>query len=258
MFLVTIFIDPNSGLWGPFNWTLAGILVPTAIGVILLWFRWGRSSGLGIRSFVRLICIASLWMAVASRALHVAEYAQYYIDAPHRAFYLWSGGYDLLGALLGLGGFVFVIARRLPGKQHLFVENVLFITAVALAIAGLLQWILGTVPGTNTALPWAVTYRTTGALGFGNGEPIHPVGLYRAILAILVGANAWAYSRTNQRDRTGAPMTVIAYAIGSVGIGFTIPHSLILGLGIGQWCACLTLLVGIAWYAKSLRIRNRN
>jgi len=188
----------------------------------------------------------TLWAILGGRLLHVVDYADFYLDVPFQAFYLWNGGLSLWGALIVGAVGVLWHARRRRASLAAFADH-LALAGLAVVAAGRLGDLLaGERIGTATSLPWAVTYANAGSNAFDAGAT-HPVAAYELL---LIGAIVVALVMIKRRLRPGwaLHLAFAGYAVARFAIGFATVERTHLGLGLSQWIT-LAVFAAIAWYA---------
>ena len=245
---MTIAINPNAlGLPWTTLLTLLGVLSALA------WMLWQAPSlGLSRSATYAIAMRTTLWAVLGARLLHVVDYADFYRHVPFQAFYLWTGGMSLWGALiLGSAGALWHAKRR-GASLATFADHLTLVGLVAIAVGRLGDLLAGERLGTSASLPWAVVYTHAGSASFGAGAA-HPVALYELLAVAAIGLALVAFRR-RLRPGSTIDLAFMAYAVARFAIGFATVNRTYLGLGLSQWIA-LVLFAVIAWYAWRHRER---
>lgn len=183
-----------------FGLGMAGALL-VALGVEL---AWCKARGVSYGVFIRFAALAVPLTLLCSRLLFVLAESTYYLTTlsnPALALRFWDGGYSLVGALLGM------LLAAWAAEKLLRVPRRLLMDGLALALpAGIL---VERLCETGTGMGMGKTIATPALLFLGvedtfTGEWVHPVYLYEAALAGIVGLGllVWVLRR---RGDTGAP-----------------------------------------------------
>lgn len=189
-------IDPVAFRLGGLAVHWYGIIVALAgAAAVVVALREARRLGIG-REVAE---DAVVWVVIASlaggRALYIL---QNQLDAvasdPLSALMIWEGGLSfygaLAGALIGLG----VFARRRGVRLATLADAAAPAAALGQAIGHLGCLISGDSWGLPTTLPWAVTYRSPGAMA-PQGIPLQPTQAYEAIALLLLFGALWLARR---------------------------------------------------------------
>lgn len=227
--------------------TIAGVLA----GGGLFLCAGGRLST-SRRTMYTVVLAAVLGGVLGARLFHLADYWEFYADAPLRALYLWEGGLSLWGGVLC--GLASGLARA--KRCGLSVPR----TADAAAAPGLAGLAVGRVgdllagerPAEASSLPWALRYANEDAPAFAGGAGVHPVPLYEIALDMAIAAFVLRYS---SRLPPGAVMAAAlgAWAAGRFLIGFVRVEPERLGLQQTQWVALAVLVCAALWAWRSRR-----
>ena len=194
--LLTVFGLPVTG----FVLGMAGALLAALAAEL----AWCKARGVGYGTFIRFAALAVPLTLACSRLLFVLAESTYYLTTlsnPALALRCWDGGYSLVGALLGM------LLAAWAAEKLLRVPRRLLTDGLALALpAGIL---VERLCETGTGMGMGKTIVTPALLFLGvedpfTGEWVHPVYLYEAALAALIGLGLliWVLHR---RGDTGAP-----------------------------------------------------
>lgn len=194
--LLTVFGLPVTG----FGLGMAGALLAALAAEL----AWCKARGVGYGTFIRFAALAVPLTLACSRLLFVLAESTYYLTTlsnPALALRFWDGGYSLVGALLGM------LLAAWAAEKLLRVPRRLLTDGLALALpAGIL---VERLCETGTGMGMGKTIATPALLFLGvedpfTGEWVHPVYLYEAALAALIGLGLliWVLHR---RGDTGAP-----------------------------------------------------
>lgn len=194
--LLTVFGLPVTG----FGLGMAGALLAALAAEL----AWCKARGVGYGTFIRFAALAVPLTLACSRLLFVLAESTYYLTTlsnPALALRFWDGGYSPVGALLGM------LLAAWAAEKLLRVPRRLLTDGLALALpAGIL---VERLCETGTGMGMGKTIATPALLFLGvedpfTGEWVHPVYLYEAALAALIGLGLliWVLHR---RGDTGAP-----------------------------------------------------
>jgi prolipoprotein diacylglyceryltransferase len=248
---MTIDLNPSAFGVALLPWTTLLTFVGAA-GAITWMMRRASMLGLAPRATYGIALRTTLWAIFGARLVHVIENGSYYVEVPFQAFYLWSGGQSLWGALIfGAGGALWHAKRR-GATLPAFGDALTLAGLATLAVGRFGDFLAGERIGTGTSLPWAITYANEGSVSFGAGAT-HPIALYEALLAVALVAMLLRFRR---RITPGwiIDLAFVGLAIGRFIIGFATVERAALGLGPSQWVALLILIVVGAYM---LRRSNR-
>ena len=183
-----------------FGLGMAGALL-ASLAAELAWCR-ARKVAYGV--FIRFAALAVPLTLLCSRLLFVLAESTYYITTlsnPALALRFWDGGYSLVGALLGmlLAAWAAEKLMRVPGR--LLVDGLALALPAGILVERLCETGTGMGMGRSIATP-ALMF--LGVEDVYTGEWVHPVYLYEAALAAIIGLAllAWVLRR---RGATGAP-----------------------------------------------------
>jgi phosphatidylglycerol:prolipoprotein diacylglycerol transferase len=186
-----------------------------------------------------------LWSLLGGRFFHVIDYMGFYADVPLQVLYLWNGGLSLWGTLIfGSAGALWHAKRK--GATLARFGQALSLAGLATLAAGRIgDFIAGERMGSETSLPWAVTYLHEHSVSLDSGSA-HPVALYEALLALALLAALIGFRRRVKPTRT-IEITFASYALGSFLIGFVTIADTAWGLDFSQWVS-LGVLGGIGLF----------
>jgi len=148
---------------------------------------------------------------IGARAAHVIDNWPAYEGDPLRALDLSKGGIGTMGAPLGssIAGYLAARWLRLP-MGFMFDVTVIGI-ALGEAIGRLGDVVNGEHHGTACSLPWCVRYTSPNTLG--QSTPVHPIGIYDALLMLVIFvALLWYWRRI--RGRPPESRVYWAYLLG--------------------------------------------
>lgn len=249
---MTIDLDPRAFGLALLPWTSLFTVI-AGVSAIAWMTRRASSFGLTPTATYAIGLRTVLWALLGARLFHVIDYAGFYAEVPLQAFYLWSGGQSLWGAIIvgAIGGLWH--ARRAGASLQPFADSLAVAGIAAIAVGRFGDLLAGERIGVETALPWAITYANERSASFGAGAT-HPVALYELLLAGVLLA---FLIRGRARFVPGWAIDVafFGYALGSFLIGFATVHRSLLGLGLSQWTS-IAVIIAITVYARS-RILGR-
>ncbi len=183
-----------------FGLGMAGALL-ASLAAELAWCR-ARKVAYGV--FIRFAALAVPLTLLCSRLLFVLAESTYYITTlsnPALALRFWDGGYSLVGALLGmlLAAWAAEKLMRVPGR--LLVDGLALALPAGILVERLCETGTGMGMGRSIATP-ALMF--LGVEDVYTGEWVHPVYLYEAALAAIIGLALLAWVLRRQGD-IGAP-----------------------------------------------------
>ena len=191
-----ISLDPVAFRLGGLSVHWYGIIVALAGAVaVVVALREARRLGIG-RDVAE---DAVVWVVIAAlaggRALYIA---QNQLDAvvrdPLSALMIWEGGLSFYGALAGALIALAVFARRRGVRLATLADAAAPAAALGQAIGHVGCLISGDSWGLPTGLPWAVIYRSPGAMA-PQGIPLQPTQAYEAIGLVVLFAALWLARR---------------------------------------------------------------
>lgn len=203
---------PIPGL-GALTITTYGVLVATAFVLgILLAARRAKNEGLDPNAIYDL----AVWIIIAaiggSRLLHVITQWDHYAARPLDIFKIWEGGLAFYGGfVLGIPAVIWFLKRR--GLPVLKVGDILAPSvALGLAIGRLGCFSAGCDFGTQTDLPWAVTFTHPESLAK-LGVPLHPTQLYESFGSLAIFGILLAYHPRKRFDGETFYLYMVLYGI---------------------------------------------
>jgi phosphatidylglycerol---prolipoprotein diacylglyceryl transferase len=147
--------------------------------------------------------IALFAALIVARLWHVIQFWGIYQAEPLMIFSLRPGGMNLSAGIIGavVAGYAYLLYARLdPLKVTAALGLGLLVAEAFLQIGAFLT---GQVVGQPSALPWATLYF---------GERLHPVGLYRAVGAVLTAAMIFVWGDFSKAARITLT-AILGYAL---------------------------------------------
>jgi len=208
------------------NWTLSAVFVLAGAGLVILavnalapiyvhsygvmlliglaagvWWltRTGRAHGFNIEDWIDFALIVLLSGVVGARLLYVLLHLPEYASDPMSILYVWQGGLAFHGGVAAaiIAGYVFARARRI--SFPLLVDLSAPALALGYAFARIGCFLNGCCYGTESHLPWAVTFPSGTEAGEG-GFPRHPTQLYACAASLVIFLIlAWLQPRVKVR-----------------------------------------------------------
>lgn len=189
---------------GPFRIQSYGLMLALAflVGGILL-LRGARKKSLDEGNVLNLIYVIVLSAVIGARFMYVITHLSDYAGDPLEILKIWEGGLTLYGGLLlaVAAGTLYMRRAGLP----IWVVCDLAAPAIALgkALTRIGCFLNGCCFGTESHLPWAVTFPSTCQAGSTfPGIPLHPAQLYSSALSLLVFVVVLALGRRSLRPGT--------------------------------------------------------
>jgi len=253
-------IDPVALQIGPI--AIRWYALAYVLGIIVGW-RYARAlaaqklSPLTPAMLDDFVTWAVLGIVLGGRIGYVVFYnADYYLQHPIEALYLWHGGMSFHGALIGVITAMALFARtRHIGFFHL-TDVVAAVTPIGLFFGRIANFINGELFGRETDLPWGIVFPN------GGPNPRHPSQLYEAILEGLVlfsvlAIVAWRYKGL-ARPGLLSGVFFIGYALCRIVVEFVREPDqqvgfLIGGATMGQLLSLPMIAFGIAFIWLSRR-----
>jgi phosphatidylglycerol:prolipoprotein diacylglycerol transferase len=168
------------------------------VGIILAW-RYVRAlaaqklSPLTPAMADDFVTWAVLGIVLGGRIGYVVFYnADYYLQHPVEALYLWHGGMSFHGGLIGVIVAMALFVRNRGIRFFHLTDAVAASTPIGLFFGRLANFINGELFGRETDLPWGMVFPN------GGPNPRHPSQLYEAILEgpalfVVLAIIAWRY-----------------------------------------------------------------
>ena len=212
-------LDPVAFSLGDISMNWYGLMY--LIGFALGWFlgRWRAArpnSGWNTQEVDDLLTIVMLGVIIGGRLGYVLFYDfSAYLKDPLEIFKLWHGGLSFHGGLLGaLGAFWYFAHTR--HKSFLQISDfVAPLVPQAIFWGRLGNFINGELWGKPTDLPWAVIFKTGGAI------PRHPSQLYEALFeGLILFIILWVYSSKKHRPGQVSGVFAMGYSIARIGVEF--------------------------------------
>ena len=227
--------------------TLAGLLVGGALFV-----RAAARLGATRRDAFAIALAGALGGIAGARLLHIADYAEFYADAPFQALYLWNGGLSLWGAALGGLAAVTLRARMAGLALGETADAAALPCLVGLAVGWAGGVVAGHPTGAEASLPWAIVYAHPASSSFADGAAAHPVAAYELLLAGAVALSAWRWGRRVPHGLL-VLLTLAALGGGRFLIAFARVDPVWLGLRQTQWIGLIALAAVGVWAFRSRR-----
>lgn len=211
---------------GPFIfWTrLLFLLLGMWLGAEFL-FRLAEGSSLSLQHFRD----NALWYLIAfivggRLAAVIAQYLVYLRD-PLRVFILWDGGFNFLGAAIGVAVVLFFVTRAQRTTFLQWLDVLVPATTLGMVFSWMGAFVSGMAYGKPTDVFWGITYN---APSVRYAVPIHPVQLYYAIFFFLLTFLLLVIRKKAKRVGTETLVGIIVAAAGTFALeyfrgDFTIP-----------------------------------
>jgi phosphatidylglycerol---prolipoprotein diacylglyceryl transferase len=200
-------------LWGPFSIHSYGVSI--ALGVIIAWhlFRKDRRFStfftLDTAEYLVLGLIATA--IIFGKIFHLLGEKEF-DDSLIDIVAWWTGGFSILGSIIGclLFGFFFTRYYKLPLIP--FADYLSLYTPLLQAFGRLGCFFAGCCFGTSCTYPWAICYQHPLSLA-PIGVSLHPVQLYSAVFYALFFALLWVLTKKNLLKKG---QTILLYLVGAV------------------------------------------
>lgn len=146
------------------------------------------------------------------RLVHAIAYWDGYAADPALLLDPATGGFSLLGAVLGGTITALYVTSLLEGTARRWADTAAVPLLVALAIGSVAQFLAGGGQGAAWDGPWAVAFVGPGPwLSPAPGIPAHPVALYEAVWALVgIGFVAFVGGGVKQMDAFGSGSLFVA------------------------------------------------
>lgn len=169
---------------GPFIfWTRLLFLL---LGVWLsaeFFFRLAESANLSLQHFRDYALWYLLAFVLGGRLVSIlAQYPVYFHD-PLRMFILWDGGFNFLGAAIGISVVLFFVTRQQRTTFLHWLDVLLPATTLGLVFSWLGAFVSGSAYGKPTDIFWGIVYDFPSVR---YAVPIHPVQLYYALFYLVL------------------------------------------------------------------------
>ena len=179
----------------------------------------------------------------------------FYLANPLSILRLWEGGMSFHGALLGVGGALFLMARRHELPFLAVSDRVAMVTPIGLFLGRLSNFINGELYGRVTNLPWAMIFPNS------DGQPRHPSQLYEAGLeGILLGVLMYVFWRLGWLVASGrlTGVFLFSYGVARFSVEFVRQPDAHIGLfgdifSMGQLLSLPMIIVGLYLLQQSWR-----
>lgn len=262
--MITIGIDPIAFL----NIRWYGIMIALVILVIVLWMLWQVRRGAKLSNDT--ILMAALGGIpsgiVLSKLLHVIDNIVVaklrpelvltgevidYIQHPGLIFS--AGGLTAYGAILGATLGIWIYSRFSDFKFGYFSDIVAPVIILAQAVGRVGCTINGCCYGTQTSLPWGITYTHPNSLA-PLGVAIHPTQPYEIIYNLLVFAVLVILRGRFKPEGSLFLIYLSLYSLWRVGMDFLRPGTpFLFGLHQAQIIAIVVLLITVPLLASRTR-----
>ncbi|MEM7535964.1 MAG: prolipoprotein diacylglyceryl transferase family protein [Chloroflexota bacterium] len=207
----------------------------TLLAVMLgmdIFSRYGERLGLDADDTWNLSLWAILTGLIVARLWNVVQFWGVYQSQPLLIFSPRPSGFIVMPGLIAalIVAYGYMIYRALPPMRiaAAAVMGGLFVSAVL----SLSAFLTGTLIGTESTLPWAMSYY---------GEYQHPVGVYRAIGFLLVLVTVWLISQPK------SPATDPRQTILLGGLGYSLVHLIADAFVADAFVADAALMGTVRW-----------
>ncbi len=118
-------------------------------------------------------------------------------------FWTENGGFNFFGGIIGFLVILAILSRRYNENFFTWLDLTMLATIPALFFHHIDTFLTGSAYGTQTTLPWGVTFTNPEAVGYST-LPIHPTQIYAAflILGLFIFASA-IFKNTAKTGKTG-------------------------------------------------------
>lgn len=203
---------------------------------------------------------AVVWVAIAAliggRALYIVQnQLEQVARDPLSALMIWEGGLSFYGAVVGALVAMAVFARRRGMRLAPLADAAAPAAALGQGIGHFGCLISGDSFGLPTSLPWAVIYRSPGAMAPQN-VPLYPTQLYEAAALLLLFTVLWL-ART-RLSRAGPWRMTGAYLLGLSAVRFGLfflrdEPSVLFGLKTAQLIGIVIAVLAVALLVTTRR-----
>ena len=201
---------------------------------------------------------AVLGIVLGGRIGYVVFYnADYYLQHPLEALYLWHGGMSFHGGLIGVITAMALFVRKHGIRFFHLTDAIAASTPIGLFFGRLANFINGELFGRETDVPWAMVFPN------GGPNPRHPSQLYEAILEGLVlftvlAIIAWRYKGLSRPGLVSGAF-FIGYALCRIAVEFVREPDQQLGFlfggaTMGQLLSLPMIVFGIFFIWRSRRM----
>lgn len=194
------------------------MIVSAALFCHLVGPRWIEAlEGIDRRKVSRVL----LWLLpvafLGARMHYVLSHWATYSDRPLATLIPWGRGMHAGGAILFLAIALPLLSYRLGIRLGKFADGFIPALGVSIALARLGCFLRGCCAGTSCGWPWCLRF-PAGSLAYQNdtgvvpGTPLHPVQLYFAAAALIMGAGALWLRRHKAYDGQVALLALLFYS----------------------------------------------
>ena len=206
-----------------------------------------------------IIALSFTGMLIGARAGSAVEFWEMYSAEPWRLLRFWEGGLSAVPAFLGAGVAGVAASWKLGVPVWATADSAAVPAAFTVALGRWGCFLNGCCGGTETSVPWAVTFPADPA-----GVLRHPVQLYYAFGALFIGALLqWTehnlLSFGEDRRIRGAvlwPLFMVSYALLRITADPFRAEYGTAGLRSARIIAFAVLASGVLWLACSLLYRR--
>lgn len=228
------------------SFTLRTYSVVTEIGIVigvLAAYKAAKRRGVSTDAFIDLAIWSVLFGIIGSRLWYVVVNwdLEHYVQEPLRVFASWEGGLIFQGAIVG-GVLGIVLGIRRTGLPLLLVGDLGALgLSLGHAIGRWACWFNGCCYGTETSLPWGVTFPF-------HSTPVHPTMIYESLANFAIFGVLWRLDARKPGFGFTLGLYLVLYSTVRFLDEFTRgdPADLLLGLRLAQVVSLGTLLVGFA------------
>ena len=255
---MTVDINPVLVPVGPLAVRWFGLLALTGLGLgIWLSLRALARAHLGHALALDALAWALPVSIVSARLAYVTGYWDYYLTNSAELWRLNIDGLSLWGGLLGALAVAAARLRADPSKRRRIFDAVAPNIAFGIAVGRIGALLDGSGQGVPAQLPWATQYANRLAAAPDFGVPRHPLQVYDALAATIVGVLLLALPRALPVGTRLAAFLVL-YGAARVAFGaITLEPTFLFGLQMDQLLALAAIVVGLLYGTRPLVGRRR-
>lgn len=256
---ITIDVDPIILRLGHIAVGWYGLAVLLGIGAALFVTRYEfQRRRLSVDAFWSVVPWAIAGGIIGARVFHIVDNWPAYSSDPLRILALQKGGLAIGGALLGGMAATLLVAslRRAPLLDGADAAAPGIVLGQALGRLGCL--VTGDALGSETGLPWGVSYLNSGSMAPARGVAYQPAFAYEALWDVALFGVLWMLRGRVKRPGGLFSIYLGLYASGKFAITFLRDEQRwALGLQEAHFIALLLAVVGIAvWVSASAGTRR--
>ena len=245
---------PSSLQFGPLTVHIYGLII--AIAIYVGWFiarKRAKLYKIPEKLFDDPILISPLLFGIiGGRLYHVASIWQYYQNNLSQMFMVWNGGLGIWGALIGIFGGFYFIARKRNIKFLSLLDLISPSLIFGQALGRIGNYINQEAFGPPTNLPWGVFIdKAHRPPEFQQFSRFHPTFFYEAVLDLIFFAVLLYLTKKLKIPGQLFAVYLILYALGRFFVEFVRTDTWIVsGFKIAHLFSLTAIFIGICLLAK--------